>query len=279
MFSRKALIWIAVASYGISAAAGVLLWNERRTNERAAAPSALSDDAGVRAASEDSDDLRGRVIALETAAERTANALEAIVKRLPVPPPTSDDVVRNVAKIVQDVGQSIALPYTEAAGGTSQQPIVAFMDPRCPYCRAGHATTKALAAEGRARVVYVPIGLLGADSVAAADAILAVSAIDARAGADLIDIFFESPRAVDAAAIDVGVRRTVEKMGKTMADFEAALPAGKEAAARIRDAYKAAGGNFGIPVYIRLSDGTLRGAMGFNPDGTGDAALRSQLGF
>ena len=62
--------------------------------------------------------------------------------------------VASAAAILQALGQATAI----SAGGevTHEQPIYAFFDPRCPYCKKAMAELN-----GKANVKWIPVSLLG----------------------------------------------------------------------------------------------------------------------
>lgn len=237
-----------------------------------------TQQAAVEEETDDIASLRGRIVALEEHAERVATTIADMALRLPPPPAKPEAAIAAVAGIAEDIGD-VVLPFTESAGDRAAPPLMVLMDPHCPYCRAGHKATMAIAAEGKARVVYIPIGLLGPDSQTASIAILAMARLDPHAAASLIERLFEPQRANDTAYLDASIAAELEKIGRTADDYRAAVPAGQEAHARILKAYGDRKANSGIPVYVRFVDGKLRGMLGFAPDGSGETRMREQLGF
>ncbi|MBL0928697.1 MAG: hypothetical protein IBJ15_01020 [Alphaproteobacteria bacterium] len=217
-------------------------------------------------------DLRGRIAALEKAQAQTVNAIEQLAKLVktgaastevaqatPTSQRTPEEVGSALAKVASDVatgGYAVPVLTPATSTGTSVPTIVALVDARCPYCRAGHGPLKALAAAGRAKVIELPVPLLGPDSGRAALAAYVLAAIDPSLGGAFMSAAYDSPQLVDEAGIKRLVADVLQAAGKTQADYDAAADTGRRAAmAVVQAAQSAEITAVGVPLYTRMDPG------------------------
>jgi len=260
---RLHAIWFA----GTLAVAGVASLATLHFAPVPSVPAAIVED------DQSNGDLRGRIAALEKASEQTATAIEQLAKLVKAgtasPEPaqaaagaqrTPEEVAAALAKVATDVaaaGYALPVLSTSTSTGASVPTIVALVDARCPYCRAGHGPLKALAAAGRAKIVELPVPLLGADSGHAALAAYVLAAIDPALGGAFMTAVYESPQQpIDAAGVKRIVASVLEAAGKTQADYDAAADAGRRAAmAVVQAAQSAEITAVGVPLYTRQDPG------------------------
>lgn len=278
VFSYRSKISVALGFSAIAVAisiAGALIAHDFMRD-----PSVRQNDFGAMEGAPLGDEvveLRGRVAALENHAAVAAEAIERMASLLPRPAPTADELAGKFLEFMSALTKDGAkLPVAETPGSSSAVTVIATVDLRCPFCKGAHRTVASLAAAGDARIVFLPVGLLGEESKLASVAILAMASLSPQAGMHLLDRLFTQASGVNALGIEEAVGAVLAAGKVERSVYDARLDAARALSERATRGYNEAMGNSGgVPFYVRVDGSQPRAALGFRSD----ADLRQALGF
>jgi len=218
-------------------------------------------------------ELRGRLTALEDFATRSADTIQNMATMIPRQPAQGELGALLNDKTAALLRDGVALPIAESSVSGAQRPIIALVDPRCPYCQRGHGALLELVRTGNAHVVFLPVGVLGAESRAAAIAVLQAAAVTPALGRAVLDGMYTRAQAVDEKEIGEAVSSALAAHGIERSMFDARKEDGERALQRTQEIYEALGGP-GVPVYGSVdAKGRAYGAVGFRDIATFRAAL------